>query len=53
MQEDDAAGGGRGLGLKAAMVTEELKRWMQRGEDGRKQKSKIHVHRGRGGRRLI
>lgn len=31
MQKNDAAGGGRGLGLKAAMVTEELKRWMQRG----------------------
>ena len=31
MQDDDAAGEGLGLGLKAAMAAEELKRWMQMG----------------------
>lgn len=31
MQDDDAAGGGRGLGLSAPMATEESKLWMQRG----------------------
>jgi hypothetical protein len=31
MQDDDAAGGGRGLELKATMAIEELKQWVRRG----------------------
>lgn len=53
MQDDDAAGEGLGLGLKAAMAAEELKRWMQMAEGERKQRSKIHVHTTGGGCCLI
>ena len=51
MQNDDAAGGRRELGLKAAMAAEEVKRWIRMG--GGREEAEVKDTCSQGRRRLL